>query len=672
MAEVKPTDWEFCLGLIDKIENFLPIPLGFTILNKNSASPSLIMVAKSLNRPVVGDAKDDSITGCPGTKNSIRNSEFAIKTWCRTGTDPESENRREPAEEELALGYEKRVYVSKIKPIIDANPEGNDAVGVYRYMPLLKYLGDDNDCCTVNNIAEFINVNLEQKTDGEIAKKNLLYLAFYSIDAMVKDEKLFDRVKPCHYMNPDFYEKFFDKIGEVGRRDLRERFENIGKWKIGAILLPNTTFKPYTEYIGTGHQSFLFKEILKATYTINKANLVHNDLHSNNIMVQTNNPPGSPLRRVMIYDWDRSYSEHLGPNELLNADPNYDLCKSSQCNLFMGQRPIDLLKILRYLADDKNNLFDVLQNALGLENNPNIDGANSRFQAIYYGLRFCSVNNKFFIYDYASSLYKVNHCARLETAIALLGGGWDIIYNNVFPGSVINIGDANRIGGAAGMAIRKQREKTGQTVPIYMTPLINLFMTIVNNKSGRQLFSEVDRNNTALTSKELQSFQRIYTEKQIPKFGFGDSSVGVSSIPDSSNSEIVKPGLSEQGITELMGRFKFEDQDIDTISACLDVTAEDFYWVEFNVLRKLVDRIKFGIPKIFSPIVMNEPLELNSSGVSERENWGERELAIIMAENEDRKGQMMAEIRSLSREIGGRSLSREIVERRMKRRQRVK
>jgi hypothetical protein len=631
MAESKDPDLEFCNGLISILQK-LPFKadLTFNILNKNSASPSLIIVAKGLNRPVIGDEKDDSIKGCPRTKGSIRNSEFAIKTWCRTDTDADSANRREPAEEEEALGYEKRVYINKIKPILDANPEGNGVDGVYRYMPLLKYLGDDNDCCKVDTIAEFIGI--EKENDMMIAQKNLLYLAFYSIDAMIRDDALFDRIKPCNYMDSDFYIKFFKKIGEPGRRDLHQRFQTIGTWNIGAILLPNTTFKPYTEYIGSGHQALLFKEIIKGTYTINKANLVHNDLHSNNIMVQMGNPPGSPLRRIMIYDWDRGYSPQLGPNVLLNDDPRFDLCKSSQCNLFMGQRPIDLLKILRYLADDKNNLFDVLQNALGLEDNPNVDGVNSRFQAIYYGLRFCSVNNKFFIYNYGSSLYKVNHCARLETAIALLGGGWDIIYNNVFPGVEINIGAANVIEGA-GMAIKRQK---GQVIPAYMTPLVNLFMTIVNNKCGRNVFSEVRADNIELGSNELKSFEHIYTDKKIPKFAFGDSS-----MLSSSSSDIVKPSKSGDTISSVMRQLRLDPDDQDIINECLNISAEKFDWVEFNVLRKLVDRIKFGIPKMFRPIVLKDDVEL----YPERENWGERELASIMAENEDRKGKIVTKMR---------------------------
>jgi len=438
----------FCLRLVADIQVELKDSdmWFFSILDKNSASSSLLITTHP----------DARIPGnCPRTEPDMRDGSFAIKTWCRTEDD--DNNIRDPSSEELAVGYEKRVYYNKIRPIISANPDSPYlGANEYGYMPLLKYLGDDNNCCTVDILARFIGIDIMSTDDDFVRQKKFLYLVFYLMDAMVRNPQLENLIEPINYKDIRLYQRFFAGLtdGEKGR--FVRKFHNnqdISKWKIGAIILPNVRFMKYSQYFEMPQRVPLFRQIMKVLYTVNRANLVHNDIHPGNIMIKRGTPDNPPIYRVMIYDWDRGYSPDLGDNPMLNTDTSRYPCRSSQCNLFRGQRPIDLLKILRYLADERNNLYDVLQNSLMLNNNM-IDGV-PKFERIYDGIITCSPT-KFYTYNNFSSLYTNGHCPQLENAITLMGGTWEIIYRNVFPHIDIDIGQANPVAGAVAMAIRKQ------------------------------------------------------------------------------------------------------------------------------------------------------------------------------------------------------------------------
>jgi hypothetical protein len=612
----------FCLRLVTDIEPELKNSdeWSFNILDKNSASSSLLITTH------VGDRDPGD---CPRTEPDMRDESFAIKTWCRP--QPDGHNIRNPTSEELALGYEKRVYINKIKPILDANPDSaNLGPNEYGYMPLLKYLGDDNNCCTVEVLAKFIGI---EDTDDVIQKK-FLYLVFYVMDAMVRDRELEELIKPINYKDISLYRRFFQTLTHQQKGRFVRKFHNdndIAKWYIGAIILPNIRFMKYSKYFGMPQQAPLFRQLIKVLYTVNKANLVHNDIHPGNIMIKQGTPANPPIYRVMIYDWDRAYSPSLGNNPMLNSDTGSYPCKSSQCNIFRGQRPIDLLKILRYLADERNNLYDILHNSLML-NNHIIDGV-PRFERIYDGIITCSPS-KFYVYYNLSSLYTIGFCGPLEQAIGLLGGTWEIIYRNVFPEVEIDVGQANA--GAVGMAIRKKKVSTE------VIPVINIFMNIINQAFGEKIFTR-DISNVEV-SEELQSFANLYKTKSYSNSSRGSifglnrpvsekylkdmSEQKTYMDPKSSSDSIMSPKSSSDSIADLKSHTNLPI----SIREMSHKSASELTWTEFNELRRQVDIIKFGPPIPFQAVHRRT-----------RRQPKETRFSKILQENENRKLEMIGD-----------------------------
>jgi hypothetical protein len=577
----------FCENLLESIGAEIKDDWPYKILSKKSASPSLLVLT--------GNGVRDT---CPRIVEE-GNESLAIKTWCRTESD--DYNQRDPVDEEGALGYEKKVYVDKIKGIMEANVEDPDNPS--EYVPILRYVGDDGDCSTVETLARFIGIDLESESSRAVAQRGLLYLAFYVNDAMVRDPGFEDVIKPLEFNKVDFYRRFFLECTQEGKARFVRKFSNDVKyWKIGAVLMPRTRFRTFDEYIGTEHQSGLMVQVVKGLYMVNKAGLVHNDLHCGNIMVKTNPDGIEPVRKVMIYDWDRGYSPSLGPNPLLNIETNRYLCKTSQCNIFMGQRPVDLLKILRYVVDSRDNFFDILQNGLKLPNNF-VDGL-PRYDVIHSALKRCSPGKNFYTFEGHSALYKVGHCPRVEHAIALLGGTWDVIFRNIFPDLEIRAPDAG--------AVMAMNEKGVNSIPEYLIPLANIFAEIVNEKFSCGII--VDRNDVEVVE-ELESSVNLYSGK-----------VG-------SASRRVRFGVLRD-ISSVEDRFYFiKIQNLEG-KKCSELS-----WTEFNKLRNVADYVKFGSPKIF-----------RYDFTDMKEDSG-RDFSEILVENEDRKAKLLKEMRA-SRNVG--------------------
>ena len=519
-------------SLLEGLQEELGKDWGFKILDKDTTSSSMLIL---LEKPNITDEKK-----CPYLVSGLVNPSFAIKTWCRTTIREGDYNKRQSTRSEGSLEYEKRVYINKIRPLIKANPDSQSG-----YMPLLKYTGDDGDCSTVDVLADFLGIQPDMKV-----RKNLLYLAFYVTNMMAQgNPSLEDNIKPFNFMSVGLYSRLLSQLKKSDKDSLLGSFQNIGKWNIGAILMPNIKFRPFTDYIGNGFQAEFIQQIVKGLYAINKCGLVHNDLHPHNIMIEKR-VGENPAHRVMIYDWDRSYSPTLGDNPMLNSETDIQLCRSSQCNLFMGQRPVDLLKILVYIARNKQtDLSFVLQRGLKLQNDK-IDGY-FRFDLIYNGIINCSPENYFYRYNRHSSLYKVDNCEGIEYAIDLLGGTLDIIYHNIFPDVEIQEAKHEPVMGF--------KSNTRNTVPDEMVPLINLFMGIVNERT--KIFSEVDNSDTSVC-KQLRSFARLY----------------------------------KTGKTAKISKLRTELKRID-LNSFRDKKASELTWREFNILRNAVDLIKFGIPQ---------------------------------------------------------------------------
>jgi hypothetical protein len=103
----------------------------------------------------------------------------------------------------------------------------------------------------------------------------------------------------------------------------------------------------------------IIKKIVVGIFYMYKNGLVHNDLHSGNIMIE--NGTG----KVLIFDWDRAYMNGQA-NPLLSDNICNKLCSSSQCNIFnTDDYAIDIYKILHYILKTRRNIdSEVLLNDL--------------------------------------------------------------------------------------------------------------------------------------------------------------------------------------------------------------------------------------------------------------------------------------------------------------------
>jgi len=360
----------------------------FKILDKTSASASLIIL---INVPVA-DSKE-----CP-RKVSGNSIPVALKVWCKA----RSEDNRPATLAEKCLEYEKKVYVKYIKNLLSVDPT----------LPFLAYLGDDNDCSTVDSLSKFIGAA------GNIEAETTLCTAFYVMDSMSQ----YEIETSAKYQSRSFYEEYFEEYPDF-TEDFVTKMDTgqIKKWKIGAVLLPMKKYKPFADIIGTDIQVEVFRQIVKGLAIISNLKLTHNDLHTKNIMVEDS--------QALIYDWDRAYAVGLGDNPFLDDQLCAFPCDHSQCNLYIKDRPIDLIKVLAYAANETDVLYDLLSNGLKLKNYK-IDG--EIFSRFYYIQQGFASTNVFLQKDGCSALYDPGSSVKLERCIDYIGGIWPVIYARAF------------------------------------------------------------------------------------------------------------------------------------------------------------------------------------------------------------------------------------------------
>lgn len=286
-----------------------------TILNKNSASPTLIVVV--------------------GGK--------VIKLWLTPSIDPprkedyneyEYDDEYEEWSASRGLDYELISYKSIITPLVQESPD----------VSIMKFHGG------------FINNNFGVFTE-HLYKKGLsksdmqyLYSAFNTYSSNVNERIKYATKKA------QFIKSWKDK-GDENSLAL-SRVLNIKK--ISGIILPyvenNHTL---TDVIKRSRFEVAMKILLHVCVGIKKLhdnNVTHNDLHSDNILITEN---GFPL----IYDWDRAYIPVMGYNPQLTADCSTGLCAYSNCNIDVREYSIDFFKIFSYFArrDDFAKFLDMVQ-----------------------------------------------------------------------------------------------------------------------------------------------------------------------------------------------------------------------------------------------------------------------------------------------------------------------
>lgn len=254
---------------------------SYKILPKESASHSIIIL-----------------------KNSL-----VLKVWLSDSKSKET----------LALRYERKVYETKINPMLTLDPS----------LPLLKYTGSSQNI-TVDELAVFLNVKSVED----------LQLLKYSIF-------IFTQAPGAEY---EYDQKLLKiKLASLNTQQLIMLNTYVSKIRLDSMILPYIKFTPLKEMLNTCSTSQLkiyIKQIITGIFNMYNNGLVHNDLHYGNVMIDKND-------NVLIFDWDRAYM--LGePNPFLNnircLRDGSQLCYASQCNILnKGGYAIDLYKILYYI-----------------------------------------------------------------------------------------------------------------------------------------------------------------------------------------------------------------------------------------------------------------------------------------------------------------------------------
>lgn len=249
-----------------------------------------------------------------------------------------------------ALNYEINIYTKVINPLINNNICPN----------FIKNLGNSLNCTyndlldIIKNKLSFEGVLLKDYEHAQVLKRNISYILLQqpkrpSINdnksyGYSKDFSLYDEIKYCIILNEDSDSPV------------------LSRW-----VRNNSKLSTFLEELWN-----IIFQICVGCYAMSLSKLVHNDLHHDNIFIKDLgesvymnyiiNGKSMLIKtryQPLIYDFDRSYSEMYGENELLNGY-FYDL--HSQCNIFIENK--DIIKILCYLYRDVESVQSHILNSI--------------------------------------------------------------------------------------------------------------------------------------------------------------------------------------------------------------------------------------------------------------------------------------------------------------------
>ena len=255
------------------------------------------------------------------------------------------------------LNYELDVYKDVIRPLIDYNICPN----------FIKYLASGKKC-TYENLLNILKNNLSN----------------FNID---KIKLLLNRNLNC------IYDLCSSRFSIDNDRDIipQDKIRPSNSFRYNMILneqIPKGSIKFANFLRNNNDQKMPFFlpiifQIFTACYAMSLSKMVHNDLHAGNIFIEQldkedvfeyfindNRYKIKTKYKAFLYDFDRSYVERFGDNEILTDT----LCNSSsQCNIYIENK--DILKILCYIStilkksntlllssitDNKENLEELL------------------------------------------------------------------------------------------------------------------------------------------------------------------------------------------------------------------------------------------------------------------------------------------------------------------------
>ncbi len=243
----------------------------------------------------------------------------------------------------LSLNYELEVYSNIIRPMLERKVCPN-------FLPLLF----SSKGCPFNNLLHFL-VNNDTITTGPTSKREsvekwaelLQRNIMYSVN-MLKNKPSINDPKYAVFDNRQFIT--IDKPWRYNMIVTKE----VSAPTLHKFLKSAFAGKRKVEEVWT----VLF-QLTAACYAMSATGLVHNDLHDGNAWVydtgiesnlyynygNKNYFVSNVTQKVIVYDFDRSYSIALGPNRRLKSS---NLCeKYSQCNEFIPNR--DIVKVLGHV-----------------------------------------------------------------------------------------------------------------------------------------------------------------------------------------------------------------------------------------------------------------------------------------------------------------------------------
>lgn len=316
----------------------------FTILPKKSSSPTMLIKCKD-----------------------PRGKWIICKVW----------NADDPSLETQGLEYENKVYEKKVAPLLDKNPKE----------PFIKYHGYGE--MNGEKLAHFIGINeanFPEEEEDEYIEDIDIALDYWQVCCIffTRDPEMeYDWEKLKNYDVPYDYREMFS----LDQMDFKF---------ITLEYIECNTFTDCIRNYGTKDFLKVLKQVIEGIYILYKNKVVHNDLHSGNILI-------TKKRNVKIFDYDRSYMKGIN-NPQLNSKQCEDLCSFSQCNIYKEDGyATDFYKMLSYCSQRED--FGVILDKFGITNSTG-DEIKSRFFG--KGDKYTKIQN-FFLRSMDDFFRKINN-----------------------------------------------------------------------------------------------------------------------------------------------------------------------------------------------------------------------------------------------------------------------
>lgn len=257
----------------------------------------------------------------------------------------ETPNEYKFYEELEGLNYELQIYKKIIQPITE-----------YKICPnFIKYLGSGLNC-SYENLYKMLDKHIyedDNKTYSEKMTKKLLNRNINCIKTSCSDRKSINKKSKRGFFN------LFGFLDNTSEPDKNMKYNFIMIQRLSPSTMSVDDFLLKEKNISDKNILVIIFQIAFACYVMSLNKLIHNDLHSGNIMIEELEKEEiityiindqkyifSTKYKVYVYDFDRAYCPRFGRNILLD---DHDSCENNgQCNTFIENK--DFLKIFCYFT----------------------------------------------------------------------------------------------------------------------------------------------------------------------------------------------------------------------------------------------------------------------------------------------------------------------------------